>query len=189
MVLGIHVDSGVDSAFAPHEKDTAFPEPAVSPVLVVTTLGIFCFTVLTFTPIGPLIGPTALPPVYFGFLIVAVLLYLLLVTWPKSGMSRSIMNCCEKGGIGFEKKYRSRQSGFRSHQTAARAAAHLRSRYAGEAELLEGLEAHWTARPVSLMLELADGEISVPTQDVLRCGALTIDAKSRRVTKGERKFH
>ena len=31
MVLGIHVDSGVDSAFAPHEKDTAFPEPAVSP--------------------------------------------------------------------------------------------------------------------------------------------------------------
>ncbi len=53
------------------------------PVLVVTTLGILCFTVLTFTPIGQLIGLTALPAVYFGFLIIAVFLYLLLMTLVK----------------------------------------------------------------------------------------------------------
>lgn len=53
------------------------------PVLVVTTLGILFFTVLTFTPIGQLIGLTALPVIYFGFLIIVVLLYLLLMTLVK----------------------------------------------------------------------------------------------------------
>ena len=54
------------------------------PVMVVTLLGILLFTVLTFTPVGKLIGLTALPLSYFGFLVVIVLLYLLVVTWAKS---------------------------------------------------------------------------------------------------------
>ena len=54
------------------------------PVMLVTLLGILLFTVLTFTPVGHLIGLTALPAAYFGFLVVVVLLYLLLVTLVKS---------------------------------------------------------------------------------------------------------
>ena len=54
------------------------------PVMLVTMLGILFFTVLTFTPVGELIGLTALPLTYFGFLVVIVLLYLLLVTLAKS---------------------------------------------------------------------------------------------------------
>lgn len=53
------------------------------PVMVVTTLGILFFTILTFTPVGTLIGLTALPLSYFGFLVVIVLLYLLFVTLAK----------------------------------------------------------------------------------------------------------
>lgn len=53
------------------------------PVALVTLLGIVCFTLLTFTPMGELIGLTALPPVYFLFLVVVVLLYLLWVTLAK----------------------------------------------------------------------------------------------------------
>ena len=41
------------------------------------------FTGLTFTPLGRLIGLTALPPVYFAFLAVMVALYLLLVSLAK----------------------------------------------------------------------------------------------------------
>lgn len=53
------------------------------PVMAVTTAGLFLFTALTFTPAGHWMGLTALPPIYFGFLIQVVLLYLLLVTWAK----------------------------------------------------------------------------------------------------------
>lgn len=53
------------------------------PVMLITLLGTVFFTLLTFTPIGELIGLTALPPVYFGFLAIAVLLYLLWVTLAK----------------------------------------------------------------------------------------------------------
>lgn len=53
------------------------------PVMVVTMLGILFFTILTFTPVGTLIGLTALPLTYFGFLVVIVLLYLLFVTLAK----------------------------------------------------------------------------------------------------------
>lgn len=52
-------------------------------VMLVTLLGIVLFTTLTFTPIGRLIGLTALPASYFLFLVVIVLMYLLLVTWVK----------------------------------------------------------------------------------------------------------
>lgn len=54
------------------------------PVMLVTMLGIVFFTVLTFTPVGNLMGLTALPLTYFGFLLVIVLLYLLLVTLAKN---------------------------------------------------------------------------------------------------------
>ncbi len=53
-------------------------------VMAVTTLGILLFTVLTFLPASRLIGLTALPSVYFGFLIIIVALYLLLMTLMKS---------------------------------------------------------------------------------------------------------
>ena len=53
------------------------------PVMLVTLLGVLLFTLLTFTPVGGLIGLTALPPVYFAALLVVVLLYLWLVTLAK----------------------------------------------------------------------------------------------------------
>lgn len=53
------------------------------PVMLITLLGTTFFTLLTFTPMGKLIGLTALPPVYFLFLAIVVLLYLLLVTLAK----------------------------------------------------------------------------------------------------------
>lgn len=51
--------------------------------MLVTLLGTLFFTVLTFTPAGRLLGLTPLPPVYFAFLAMAVLLYLLWVTLAK----------------------------------------------------------------------------------------------------------
>ena len=54
-----------------------------SPVMLVTLLGTLLFTGLIFTPVGDLIGLTALPLRYFAFLAAAVILYLLLVTWAK----------------------------------------------------------------------------------------------------------
>lgn len=53
------------------------------PVMLVTLLGTMMFTPLTFTPMGALIGLTALPPVYFIFLVVTVFFYLLWVTLAK----------------------------------------------------------------------------------------------------------
>lgn len=53
------------------------------PVMLVTLLGTLFFTGLTFTQAGELLGLTPLPPDYFGFLAVAVLLYLLWVTLAK----------------------------------------------------------------------------------------------------------
>ena len=51
--------------------------------MLVTLLGTVLFPLLTFTPMGELIGPTALPPVYFIFLAAAVFFYLLWVTLAK----------------------------------------------------------------------------------------------------------
>ena len=53
------------------------------PVMLVTLLGTLLLTGLIFTPVGDLIGLTALPLRYFAFLAAAVFLYLLLVTWAK----------------------------------------------------------------------------------------------------------
>ncbi|MGI5959128.1 MAG: magnesium-translocating P-type ATPase [Massiliimalia sp.] len=66
------------------KKLPLFQSKPSRPVMLVTMLGIVFFTVLTFTPIGHLIGLTALPPAYFIFLVVIVLVYLLLVTLAKS---------------------------------------------------------------------------------------------------------
>ena len=54
------------------------------PVMLVTLLGTLFFTVLTFTPAGTPLGLTTLPPIYFAFLAIAVLLYLLWVTMAKN---------------------------------------------------------------------------------------------------------
>ena len=54
-----------------------------SPVMLVTILGVLLFTGLTFTPVGQVIGLTALPTSYFAFLFVTVGLYLLLVSLVK----------------------------------------------------------------------------------------------------------
>ncbi len=53
------------------------------PVMLVTVLGTVLFTIITFTPMGELIGLTALPYVYFIFLAVTVFFYLLWVTLAK----------------------------------------------------------------------------------------------------------
>lgn len=65
------------------KKIPLFQSKPSAPVLVVTTLGLLLFTVLTFTPIGQLIGLTAMPMIYFVFLIVVVVLYLLFMTFVK----------------------------------------------------------------------------------------------------------
>lgn len=66
------------------QKVSLFQSRPSKPVMLVTTLGILFFTILTFTPMGHLIGLTALPIPYFIFLVAVVLMYLLLVTWAKN---------------------------------------------------------------------------------------------------------
>lgn len=53
-------------------------------VSLVTVIGVICFTILTFTPIGEMIGLTAMPISYFAFLITVVIAYMILVTIVKS---------------------------------------------------------------------------------------------------------
>ncbi|MCD7807869.1 MAG: magnesium-translocating P-type ATPase [Erysipelotrichaceae bacterium] len=55
-----------------------------NPVIIVTTIGILFYTILTFTNVGHLLGLTAMPLSYFTFLIIIVILYLLTVTLSKS---------------------------------------------------------------------------------------------------------
>lgn len=52
-------------------------------VLTVTFLGVVVFTTLSSTRLGALLGLTAMPLYYFGFLIVVVIFYLLLITLAK----------------------------------------------------------------------------------------------------------
>ena len=54
------------------------------PVVLVTGLGIFAFTLLTMTPVGRLMGLCPMPGGYFVFLVGTVLFYLLLVTMVKA---------------------------------------------------------------------------------------------------------
>lgn len=65
------------------KKIPLFQSRPSRPVMTVTTLGILFFTILTFTPVGKIIGLTALPAPYFCFLIAIVILYLLLMTLTK----------------------------------------------------------------------------------------------------------
>ena len=76
------------------KKIPLFQSKPSPPMMLVTTLGILLFTVLTFTPLGELIGLTALPLFYFGFLIGAVLLYLLLVTLAKGWYVKKYHELC-----------------------------------------------------------------------------------------------
>ena len=50
-------------------------------------------------------------------------------------------------------------------------------------ELLEGLGDLMEGAADSLMLELGEGEASVPAGDTLRCGGLSIDLRLRRVVR------
>ena len=56
---------------------------ASKPVLIITTIGLLAFTAITFTPLGSVLGLTRLPLHYFGFLILMVMFYLLLITVKK----------------------------------------------------------------------------------------------------------
>jgi len=47
---------------------------------ILTTLGILTGTILPYTPVGSALGMLHLPPVYFGWLILTIFLYMLLVT-------------------------------------------------------------------------------------------------------------
>ncbi len=61
-------------------KETRFIHNRASrPVILVTVIGAICFTVLALSPLGTFIGMTAMPPIFFVFLVVIVALYLLLV--------------------------------------------------------------------------------------------------------------
>ncbi len=51
-----------------------------TPVLLVTIFGIFLFTLITVTPLGPMLGLTAMPVIYFLFLLLIIFAYLLLVS-------------------------------------------------------------------------------------------------------------
>lgn len=56
---------------------------------------------------------------------------------------------------------------------------------AGARELLEGLDDLMSGKTSSLMLELGDEETAVPANDTIRCGTLSIYAKSRKVIRDD----
>lgn len=84
MVPGVHVDASADSASAPHTEGASVPKQAVLPRDAGYNAGNSVLYGPTFTPVGHLMGLTALPATYFGFLLVIVLMYLLLVTLAKN---------------------------------------------------------------------------------------------------------
>lgn len=55
----------------------------------------------------------------------------------------------------------------------------------GRMELLEGIEDLMNGTTSSLMLEFEDERTPVPTNDTIHCGALSIHAKSRKVTRDD----
>ncbi len=60
-----------------------FQSHSSRPVFLITILGVLLFTILTFTPFSSLLGLTAMPAVFFAFLLLDLILYLLLVTLMK----------------------------------------------------------------------------------------------------------
>lgn len=59
---------------------------------------------------------------------------------------------------------------------------------AGAKELLEGMDDLMNGRTSSLMLEFGDGALTPSSSDVISCGALSIDSKSRRVLRDDREI-
>lgn len=55
----------------------------------------------------------------------------------------------------------------------------------GAKELLEGMDDLINGKATSLMLELGDQETGFRTNDVIRCNALSIDIKSRKVLRDD----
>ncbi len=56
---------------------------------------------------------------------------------------------------------------------------------AGAKDLLEGMDDLMNGRTNSLMLELDDGIFTPSSNDVIRCGTLSIDSKCRRVLRDD----
>ena len=54
------------------------------PVMVVTIVGIICFTGFSYLPVANLLGLTALPLVFYCYLIFIVVSYMLITTLAKS---------------------------------------------------------------------------------------------------------
>ncbi len=61
---------------------------ASAPVTLLTFAGIAVLTLIPFTPLGPMLGFVALPPVYFAYLIPCILLYMVLATSIKKAYVR-----------------------------------------------------------------------------------------------------
>ena len=61
---------------------------ASAPVTLLTFTGIAALTLIPFTPLGQMLGFTALPPVYFAYLIPCILLYMVLATSLKKAYVR-----------------------------------------------------------------------------------------------------
>lgn len=61
---------------------------ASAPVTLLTMIGIGVLTVIPFTPLGTALGFTALPAMYFAYLIPCILLYMVLSTSLKKAYVR-----------------------------------------------------------------------------------------------------
>ena len=80
VVFGVHVDTGIDSAFPAHTKDSLCAKQTIC----ITLAGIIAFTAITFTKGAAFFGLTHLPFWYFVFLLIVALLYMLLTTVVKA---------------------------------------------------------------------------------------------------------
>lgn len=78
------MDTGIDSAFPAHTKDSLCAKQTSAPVICITLAGIIAFTAITFTKGAAFFGLTHLPFWYFIFLLIVALLYMLLTTVVKA---------------------------------------------------------------------------------------------------------
>ena len=93
------------------------------------------------------------------------------------------MNCFEKGGIHYEEKYRLYRPGFLPGPVAPGDAPDFRAAELSAQELLEGFRDLLDGTAGSLMLELGEGSSPAAGSDIIRCGALSIDPRLRRVSR------
>lgn len=65
------------------EKLPFIESKASKPVIIITALGIFIFTLILFTPIGMFLGFEVLPPIYMLFIIVVMTVYICIINFVK----------------------------------------------------------------------------------------------------------